>query len=199
MSIDWKTLPFDHAGRWEKKVDSLFAPGEKVTWPQFIAEMVIFWRSRYLKDFPKIEKGKGWSRPIQKIVRDLNQQAAVICNYFPHPDDEPLVVYAVKKYFRTHKPLKIGRVRKSRVTKTGGRERVNITQSEKDVVLGINAELMKVLETREVFNKATPSEPKKEPEKVTFAASTASKPKRGSLAYLVALEQQLKSSEAEAD
>ena len=192
MSIDWKTLPYDHKGRWEKNYDSILAPGEKVTWPQFIVEMVIYWRKKIIKGYPEIKMGKGWSRPIQTQVRNLEHQAAVICNYFPHPQDEPLVVYAVKKYFRTNRPLKLGGFRKNRfkINEKTGRESTTISQTEKDIVLGIRNELDKVLATRNVYHEITPVEPKK-PHEITFGP--AKRPvKKAGLSYLLSLEKQIK-------
>ena len=191
MSINWKELPHDHSGRWAKKFDSIMNPQEKITWPQLIAEFVIFWREKLIKKYPKIIKGKGWSAQIQKQVRDLNQQATVICNYFPHPDDEPLVIYAVKKYFREHKPLKIGQFRKVRVSDKGGKEHLTITQAEKDVVLGINAELIKVIKSREAFNsiKVQPTVDDRKPR--TFDAQQ-NRSKRGNLSFLLEMEKELK-------
>ena len=189
MSIDFKTLPYSHEGRWVKKFQSIMNPDENVTWPQLIAEFVIFFRMRIIKNYPKIDKGKGWSSQIQKQVRDLNQQAAVICNYFPHPDDEPLVIYAVKKYFREQKPLKIGQFRKVRVSNKGGKEHLTITQAEKDVVLGINAELIKVIKSREIFN-SVKIEPEEDKQK-TFEIGRA-KNKRGNLVRLLEIEKELK-------
>ena len=191
MSINWKDHPFyNHEGRWVKKYQSIMDPMSKVTWPQLIAEFVVYWRIRCLKDYPKVNKGKGWSNSIQKQVRDLNQQAAAICGYFPHPDDEPLVLYAVKKYFREHKPLKIGQFRKVRTFTKNGRECLNITQAEKDVVLGINAELMKVMKTRDSFSIAAPAT---DSEKInTFNTNATSSKKKGSLSFLIELEKELK-------
>jgi hypothetical protein len=169
-------------------------PDEKITWPQLIAEFVIFFRTRMIKNYPKVSKGKGWSSQIQKQVRDLNQQATVICNYFPHPDDEPLVVYAVKKYFREHKPLKIGQFRKARLSSKGGKEHLTITQAEKDVVLGINAELMKVIKSREQFN-SIKIQPEDDRKPRTFDAQH-NRHKRGNLTYLLEMEKELKAKQA---
>ncbi len=192
--MNWETLPYDHTGRWEKKYQSIMDPSSKVTWPQFIAEMVIYWRKTLIRNYAKITLGPKWSNSIQRQVRELNQQAANICNYFPHPDDEPLVVYAVKKYFREHRPCKIGQFRKTRVVrnKETGRERINITQDEKDVVLGINTELMKALKTRESYNLSSPEPKKTEEIKVDIMPSA---PKKGSLAYAIALEKEISSKE----
>jgi hypothetical protein len=191
--MDWKELPYNHAGKWEKKYESILAPREKVTWPQFIVEMVIYWRKKFIKNYPEIKIGKGWSRPIQTQVRNLEHQASVICNYFPHPDQEPLVIYAVKKYFRTAKPLKLGGFRKNRVAvnKETGRENLTICQAEKDVVLGIKNELDKALAMRNVYQEAKPTEVKS-PQNVTFGPAKRPAKKAG-LSYLVALEKQLKS------
>lgn len=200
MNINWKeNQPFSHNGRWVKKYQSIMNPEEKVTWPQLIAEFVIYWRSKMLKNYPKIQKGKGWSNAIQKQVRDLNQQAAVICNYFPHPDDEPLVVYAVKKYFREQKPLKIGRFRKNRITNKNGRDIINITQDEKDVVLGISAELAKAIKTRESYNTSSPTTKQETVANPTFDTQKNHKQKRGSLSYLLELEKELKSQKVESE
>lgn len=194
-TIDWQNLPYDHSGRWTKKYPSIMNPDEKVTWPQLIAEYVIFWRKRLIKGYPDVPAGKGWSSLIQKQVRDLNQQSTVICNYFPHPDDEPLVIYAVKKYFREQKPLKIGQYRKNRVSKKGNS--VTITQAEKDVVLGINHELTKVIKTRECYKSDKPLEEVKENQK--FSTKTSYKSRRGSLSKLLEMESQLKKIECESD
>jgi len=126
-------------------------PQDKVTWPQLIMEFVIYWRIQFLKDYKNIKHGYGWSNQIQKQVRQLTQQAYAICNYFPHPDDEPLVVPAFKNFFRRHRPLTIGTYRKTRFTTKGNRKVCNLTQGEKDVVLGLAAELSKLIDQRNVF------------------------------------------------
>jgi hypothetical protein len=186
--MDWKTLPHDHSGTWEKKYDSIMAPGEKVTWPQLIAEFVVYWRTRLLPQYPEVPKGKGWSKNISGQVRNLNHQASVICNYFPHPDSEPLVIYATKKFFRTVRPLTIGGYRKNRVNAKG---KLIVTQAEKDIVLGIQAELDRALKTRNVYQDAKPTEVKA-PQDITF--ETAKRvTKKNNLAYLLSLEKQVKS------
>ncbi len=191
MKMDWANLPYQHES-WSKNIPSIMAPGEKVTWPQFIAEMVIYWRSKIIKDFPKIKMGKGWSGSIQKQVRELNQQATVLCNYFPDPVSEPLVIYAFKKYFKERRPLKIGRYRKNRVNKKGN---IGITQDEKDIVLGLTAELKTVMETRESFNKVDPAPAKEQnPQEITFNTQTSVVAKRkNTLASLMEMEKQIKS------
>ncbi len=197
--MDWQNPPYDHTGRWLKNCDSIMDPGSKITWPQLIAEFVVFLRTRVFDQYKGIQKGKEWYRPIQKEVRLLNQQAAIICSYFPHPQDEPLVTYAVKKFFREHKPLGIGGFRKNRVSKKAGREHSTVTQTEKDVVLGINAELMKALKTRESYNTAAVPKEARMPDKVTFDTGSATAPRKGSLGYLLALEKEMKSRPAESD
>lgn len=188
--MNWKEPPYNHT-KWEKKHDSIFSPETKVTWPQFIVEMVIFWRTKILKDYPEIKKGKGWSRAIAGQVRSLEHQATVICNYFPHPDLEPLVVYAVKKFFRTRRPLKLGGFRKNRTKiSEAGNEVCIVSQDEKDIVLGIQDELTKVMQSRELYNDIKPTV-HKAAEDVTFDTS---QPKRKTgLAYLIELERQIKS------
>lgn len=188
--IDWYDLPYNHAGRWERKYVSIMNPVVKVTWPQFIAEMVIYWRTQILKTYKDIKIGDGWYKPITKAVRDLNQQACVLCNYFPHPDDEKMVEVAFKNFFRRNRSLKLGQHRKVRYTEKNGRKVLNITQDEKDVVIGVTAELNILLEKRNIFQKeGTKLEEAKKPETVTFNTST---PKKSKLANLLALEQKLK-------
>ena len=190
--IDWANLPFDHSGRWEKKFQSIMnpTPSGRVTWPQLIAEFVVYWRSRIIKTYHKINKGEGWSTPVQAEVRKLNQQTAAICNYFPHPDDEPLVIVAVKKFFRENKPLKIGQFRKSRVTKTG---KVNITQDEKDIVKGISFELSKLISQRDIFSTVFKPPTTKIVEPITFSTSPSLiQGKKMSILDIAALENKTK-------
>lgn len=187
-NIDWKTLPYDHSGRWGKNVESIMNPNSKVTWPQLIAEFVIWFRRQLIKDYKDIKLGPKWSNQIQKQVRSLNQQASVLCNYFPHPNDEPLVKVAFKNYFRKFKPLKIGQFRKVRFTKKNNREVSNITQDEKDIVIGIKTELDRLIKQREQFKVVATKEIKKE-EKVTF--KTSSSGKSGSLAQILKMENEI--------
>lgn len=152
MKINWHQLPYDHKGRWTEKYQSIMNPAEKITWPQFFAEMVIYWRTKYWKKYSAVKMGPGWSVPIQRDVRAVCQQACAICNYFPHPDDEPLVIPAVKNYIRRCRVTHIGQLRKVRTKKNDdGRVVDNITQDEKDVVKGIQAELDTVVAQRDVF------------------------------------------------
>jgi len=187
--MNWETTPFDHAGRWYKKYDSIMNPPEKVTWPQLMAEYVIYWRTRFLKDYQNVKVGPNWYKNCSKQVRDLNMQSSVICNYFPHPDDEPLIVPAIKNYFRNFKPMKIGQFRKVRVTQSG---KINITQDEKDVVLGIQSEFDRLLQQRKILS-AVVSQPTNEDSKnITFDTKT-NNTKKSSISKLIDLENQIKS------
>jgi hypothetical protein len=156
MEIDFKNPPFNHAGRWHKKYDSLMNPGTKVTWPQLVVEYLIYFRTKFIPTYNDVKIGPDWYKPIQGEVRRLNQQSTAICNYFAHPDDEPLVLAAFKNHFRKHKPMKMGRYIKNRITTKGGKEKLNITQDEKDLVTGINHELKDLLKQREVFKNLEP-------------------------------------------
>jgi hypothetical protein len=148
-NIDWTVLPYDHSGRWSKKYDSIMNPrGDKITWPQLVAEFVIYWRTEFLKDYKNIQFGPDWYKTITKQVRQLNQQACSICNYFPHPDDEPLVVVAFKNVFRKNRVMTIGQFRKVRKTKDG---KINITQNEKDILTNITYELKRLVDQRDIF------------------------------------------------
>ncbi len=150
--IDWKVLPYNHT--WQAKYPSIMDPGSKITWPQLVAEFVVYWRAKFLPAYKDIRPGPGWYKLISKEVRALNQQAAVICNYFEHPDKEPLVIVAFKNWFRRTKAMKIGRFRKARViiNELTGRENIHITQDEQDTYIGIQAELDKLTKQREAFS-----------------------------------------------
>jgi hypothetical protein len=187
LNIDWFNIPYNH--KWEKNVDSVMNPGTKITWPQFVAEMVIYWRTQFLKDYKDIQRGPNWYRSIPKAVRDLNQQASVICNFFEHPSKEPLVTAAFKNWFRTNKPMKIGQFRKVRSTIKNGRQVSNITQDEKTAIIGIAAELEKLIKQRNAFATVAPKEQSKPKEDIKFKTSSDSK-KKG-LADILALEQQI--------
>ena len=114
-------------------------PISKCTLPHLIAEWVIDTRSKFIKTFPNIKRGHGWSTAISRQVRGLCQQASVLCNYFDHPDDDRIVYAAFKNYFTKNRIFKIGQYRKVRLSKEG---KINITQDEKDVVKGILMEYM---------------------------------------------------------
>lgn len=148
MCIDWNTVPHSH--KYTKNKTSIFNPSEKekITFPQFVAEMVLFNRERFIKDFQKLPRGKGWSNAISAQVRKLVQQAHVICNYFPSVDEDPLTEIAFRNYFRNNRVFKIGQYRKVRVTKAG---KCNITQDEKDIIKGITVEYNKLLEKKNIF------------------------------------------------
>lgn len=137
--MDWSKLPYNHAGRWESKYDSVMNPGAKCSWPNLIVQWVVETRSKYMKSFPKIQKGKGWSVPIAGQIRGLCQQASVICNYFPHPSDDPLVEAAFRNYFKHNRVFSIGAFRKTRKS---------ITQNEKDIVKALEYEY-KLLKDKE--------------------------------------------------
>lgn len=159
-------MPFDHSGRWHKKFPSIMNPGgDKITFPQLVAEFVVYWRVELMKDYQNIKCGNGWYLPIQSQVRHLNQQSHTICNYFPHPDDEPLVVPAFKNVFRRLRPLTIGGFRKTRQTKNG---KLNITQAEKDIIVAIECELERLIGQRDVF-KDVVKEVIKQDDKVVFS------------------------------
>lgn len=168
--MEWTNLPFAHEGRWIKKYPSIMNPLDKVTWPQLVAEFVIFWRKQFLPNYKGLG-GPGWSSSIQRHVRNLNQQACVLCNYFPHPSDDPLVEVAFKSYFRKNRPMKIGQYRKVRFTIKNGREVSNITQDEKDVVLGIDAEYQKLVKQRNMFSEMGKTEVYEEGKIIKFGAT----------------------------
>lgn len=148
-----QNLPFNNAGRWSQEMDSIMNPGQKCTLPQYIAQKVLETRCKYLKDHPKITKGPGWSTAVSKQVRQLCQQAAVICNYLPHPDDDPLVIPTIKSYFTENRIFSIGQYRKTRVTKSG---KLNITQYEKDVANGLLAKYNQLKTKKEKIVNSTP-------------------------------------------
>ena len=136
--MDWVNLPYDHSGRWKKEFDSVMNPGTKITWPQLIAETICYFRSKIFK-FPEhnIQRGPGWYRTIQQRVRNLNQQAATICRYFPHPDDDAKIKEAVLVFLYKTRPLGLGGYRKHRVKNSNNRQVSIITKQEKDIVIGI--------------------------------------------------------------
>ena len=145
--IDWKKKPkYNH--KWRKIYTSIMDPTAKITFPQYIMEMVIYNRMRFLKTFPKIHRGPGWSQQIAKQVRQLCQQSSTICNYFPHPDEEPLVIASFRNFFRNNRAMKIGAFRKARINKNG---KCNITNDEKDIVVGVTKELERLQKQRDIF------------------------------------------------
>jgi hypothetical protein len=163
--VNWKTPPFDHAGRWVKCIPSIMNPLDNVTWPQFVMEMVVFAR---IKIFGKknnkwaIRTGPGWSKQVGPDVRKIVQQAHIICNFFPHPNDDPAVPIAFRQFFRKHLPLTIGAYRKTRVDQNG---KVMITKAEKDIILGLSEEY------KAVKNKLAPQQMIKPTEIKTQAES----------------------------
>jgi hypothetical protein len=150
MNIDWVNLPYNHNGTWIKNKQSVMSPGTLVTWPQLLAEIVIYNRIKIIKSFPKVQLGPGWSCAIAGQVKGLIQQMHVICNYFEHPNTDPLVEVAFLHYFKNNKALKVGGFRKIRVTKAG---KINITDTEKDTVKGLMYEFNRLKEQRDKFAK----------------------------------------------
>lgn len=149
QEINWKDpLPYDHAGRWQKNLPSIMNPKDKVTWPQLVAEFVVYNRKKYWTMYKDVSYGPDWHKAISKHVRGIVQQAYVLCNYFPHPQDEPMVEVAFKNVFRNFRFTKIGQFRKVRTKKNGNQ---NITQDEKDVVQAIHTELCRLIEQRNIF------------------------------------------------
>jgi len=142
-----------------------------------------------LKDYKDIVFGPDWYVPIQKQVRALNQQAYTICNYFPHPDDEPLVIVAFKNIFRKQRPLTIGAFRKVRQTKNG---KINITQAEKDILSALQYELDRLIKQRNLFTDIIPKENKTVKENVTFSSAKSYAKNKG-LKALMNAEQKIKS------
>lgn len=186
QTIDWSTIPYNHAGRWSKKFQSIMNPnGDKITFPQLVAEFVIYWRTEILSDYKDISYGPDWYIPIQKQVRVLNQQAYTICNYFPHPDDEPLVIVAFKNIFRKQRPLTIGAFRKVRQTKSG---KINITQAEKDILSALKYELDRLIKQRNIFTDVVVKEKK---ENITFNSAKTYNQSKG-LKGLMQIEEKLK-------
>lgn len=152
MSIEWCDVPYSHT--YKKTFKSIFDPQSKITFPQFVAEMVLFNRERYIKDFEKFPRGKGWSTGKSGQIRRLVQQATVICNFFPSVENDSLVEISFRNYFRNNRVFKIGQYRKTRVTKEG---KINITQDEKDTVKGILSEYNKLLKKRNMFADLKPN------------------------------------------
>jgi hypothetical protein len=187
-NTDWKNLPFDHSGRWQKKIDSIMNPGTKITWPQFVAEMIIYWRTRFIKDYQDITIGPDWYKPIMKHVRDLNQQSTVICNYFPHPDDEPMVTVAFKNWFRKNRPMKIGRFRKTRIKPNGS---LNITQDEKDVIYGVQSELDRLIKQRSIISSDVKKRPAPSNDTVQYDTTGPQRKNKNNLRYLLDLEKKM--------
>jgi hypothetical protein len=189
MKINWYELPYSHK-EWQQKYTSIFNPtGKKISFPHYVAEMLLFNRSKILKNFPIIIKGEGWTNAIQDQYRKAVQQAYTICNYFPSIESEPLVEMAFRNVFRNNRILSIGQYRKIRVTKAG---KLNITQAEKDCVLAISTELERLTKQRVTYSevKTTESTPTN-PSTVKFGGSNTPTKKK-SLAAILALEKQIK-------
>ncbi len=180
-NINWHSLPFKHS--WVKDCDSVMSPGDKVTWPQLIMELIIENRVKYIRTHPQIKKGPQWSNDIPKQVRSLVQQSYCVCNYFPHPNNEPLVKTAILTIIKNNRVFKIGQYRKNRVDKSG---KINITIDEMDFVKSIYRELSRLTERRDSFKseEKTQIEVKQEPSFRQVGSSNAKK----SIADLMKLE-----------
>lgn len=147
--IDWKDpLPFSHKGRWHKNQKSIMSPGAKVTWPQFVMECIIFNRTIYWSFYKNVKQGEGWFEFIPKDVRTLSQQAYAVCDYFPHPEDEPLVCVAFKNVLRNNRITKIGQYRKTRVSKEG---KTTVTLDEQNFITAVQKELERLMAQRDTF------------------------------------------------
>ncbi|TXT66090.1 MAG: hypothetical protein BAJALOKI3v1_50090 [Promethearchaeota archaeon] len=132
--INWSNPKWDHAGKLPKEFDSLFNPGSKITWTQYIAELIIKNRVKYIKSYPKITIGNNWYHPINAEVRKLCQSASYIIKFFPHYKDNSSVIPAFRRYITSKPVFKLGMPKKSLVKKNG---KANITQHEKDIILGV--------------------------------------------------------------
>jgi len=187
--MNWKELPYSHS--WEKTYTSVFNPTTKVTFPQFIAEKILYNREKYIRGFEKFSRGAGWSKDNSGMIRRLVQQCNTICNYFPHVQEDPIVELAFKNAIDKNKIMKVGQYRKTRITKDG---KLNITQDEKDVYNAINSEYEKLKKKRDTF-KAFHNEPihKSEQDVQSVSSLTKSKNKgKKSIQALMALEEKLK-------
>ena len=170
--VDFYNVPYDHSGRWDKNEKSIFNPGTFVTWPQFLAECVIWWRSKLIKDFPKITYGKGWSNAISGQYKRLIQQMYQLCNYFPHPEDDKLVRVSFKNYIRKNRVTQVGSYRKNRITKDG---KLNISDAEKDFVKGVEHEFNQLKKQRESLYNEMNNIPQKTKDQIKFRTKKTSK------------------------
>lgn len=187
MNNNWH-LPYDHSGKWQSNIPSIFNPSSKITFYQLVAEMTLWNRESYLKGHIKLSRGPGWSKAISGQVRSLCQQSVVLCNYFPFILDEPLVCVAFKNFFRNTRCMKIGAFKKNRLNKKGN---LNISQAEKDVVNGIRAELDKLIKQRDTFkNVVAKTIEKKANEEIKFQSGNNSGGKMN-VGSLLSLEKKL--------
>ena len=132
--IDWVNQPYCHKGKYKQEIESIFNPGSLITFPQYMAEIVILNRERIIPGFQKIMRGPGWSYQLGKPYINLVQQCTCLCNYFPFYKDDLLAQTAILGFFRDKKVLKVGSYRKIRISKDG---HCTITKEEKTVVFGI--------------------------------------------------------------
>jgi hypothetical protein len=103
-----------------------------ITFPQYIAEIVVYCRCQILDDWKGIRRGPDWWKQIPTDVRKLVQEAYNICSVFDDPDDNPMVKTAFRNFFRRSKPLTLGKYL------TGKKE---FTAKAKDVITGVRHEL----------------------------------------------------------
>lgn len=133
--------PYKH-GKWTARFKPVMnsSPGAKnITFPQFIVEMVVFFRSKLLKDWKHVKRGPDWHKNIGTQVRNLNYQANFILNWFPHPDEEPLVEVAFRNYFKLNRTCAIGGYVKNKK---------KLSQQEKEVIKGVWSELSRLQSRR---------------------------------------------------
>lgn len=187
IDIDWTETPHKH--KWIKNRTSIFNNEDKITFPQFIAEMVIYNRNKYWKKYHEVGTGPGWSIPLSKEYTGLIQQATTLCNYFPHPDEDPLVDGAFRNYFRNFRITNIGQYRKIRVKEDG---KSNITDQEKNVVKGVLIEYNKLTSAKQMFVQQTPKDVAETVRKDVKAVVNSPKPQtKLSIAELKKMEQKL--------
>jgi hypothetical protein len=188
MKINWTTLPYHN--EWQRKYDSIMNLGAKVTWPQLICEMIIDNRIKYIKTFPKISKGEGWSQPISGQVRRLIQQCYSICNYFPSIEQEPLVELAFRSVIKNQRICKIGTYRKNRVSKTG---KCTVSNDEKDFVLAVSYQLESLVSKRDNIIKIASEPVVEKPKEVEYKPNQAiiNAPKKRGMTSLLDIEKRI--------
>ena len=118
--------------KYTKSLTSIWDSPNKVTWPQYIAELVIYNRSLFIDKYKSLNKGKEWWVPISSEIRSLNQQAAHILSYFDNPEDDSMVNMAIHNHIKKRSVCKIGGYRQ---------DKLKATFDEKSVVRSIQKEL----------------------------------------------------------
>jgi hypothetical protein len=143
-----RQTPYNHAGRWSKKFDSIFCPGDKITFPQYVTEMLVWCLSTWAEPYKSIKKGPGWSTSVSKQIRSISQQSYHICNHFPHPD-------TICRYRKTDK---------------------SATKAEKDAINAINFEYKALKSQEEKITNSAPAQQEpieqKAIEDIKFRSST---------------------------